>query len=169
MLVVRVCARVSARWRFVQFVRWQDWLARPKENCEIYMKNCASSEVATCQNCSAAMSPTHQCELPPQMDPLPLCHYCCHRGSGDHPVHYYQQCLCNDSPCTCLCYYAGAQLEHKHRVFPSRFWGKTCDPVNVPKAKAFADERTERLRGYSPNCTYESCVRYMKEDGLCLS
>ena len=99
-------------------------------------------------------------------DPLPVCHYCCHRGSGDYPVHYYQQCLCDDSPCTCLCYCSGAQLEHKHRVFPSRFWGKSCDPVNVPKARAFADERTERLRGYCPNCTSENCVRYMKEDGL---
>ena len=57
---------------------------------------------------------------------------------------------------------------HKHQVFPERFWGKTCDPVNVPKARAFAEERTERLRGYCPNCTSENCVKYMREDGLCL-
>ena len=132
----------------------------------------ALPEKSSCMNCDGEMTPDHQCEaldsdsgLP---DPLPVCHYCCHRGSGDYPVHYYQQCMCDDSPCTCLCYCTGAQLEHKHRVFPSRFWGKTCDSVNVPKAKALADERTQRLRGYSPNCTHETCVRYMKEDGLYL-
>ena len=123
----------------------------------------------SCQNCEQNMTPGHQCEPPPTCDPLPVCHYCCHKGSGDHPVHYFQQCLCDDSPCSCLCYCTGAQLEHKHRVFPKRFWGRTCDPANVPKAKAFAEERTERLRGYSPLCTSESCVKYMKEDGLCLS
>ena len=101
--------------------------------------------------------------------PLPVCHYCCHKGSGKYPVHYYPQCMCDDSPCTCLCYCSGAQLEHKHRVFPRKFWGKTCDSVDVPKAKALADKRTQRLRGYSPNCTSENCVRYMKEDGLYLT
>ena len=125
----------------------------------------AESVAAPCQNCEQTMTPDHQCELP---DPLPVCHYCCHKGSGDYPVHYFQQCMCEDSPCTCLCYCTGAQLEHKHRVFPSRFWGKTCDPVDVPEAKALADERTESLRGYCPNCTSESCVRHMKEDGLYL-
>ena len=44
----------------------------------------------------------------------------------------------------------------------------SVDPVNVLKAKSIAEERTERLRGYCPFCTSESCVRYMKEDGLCL-
>ena len=105
-----------------------------------------------------------------ELAPLPLCHYCCHRGTADHPVHYFQQCMCDDSDCTCLCYCTGTQLEHKHRVFPSAFWGKTSiDPGKVPEAKAIADERTERLRGYSPFCSSDSCVRYMKEDGLCLT
>ena len=122
-------------------------------------------EKPSCENCDAEMTPDHQCRAV-DSDPLPVCHYCCHKGSGDYPVHYYQQCMCDDSPCTCMCYCSGAQLEHKHRVFPSRFWGRTCDPVNVSKARALADERTERLRGYSPNCTSESCVKYMKEDGL---
>ena len=141
------------------------------------MKNCASSEVAIWQNCSAAMSPTHQNELPPEMtvDPLPLCHYCCHRGSGNHPVHYFVQCMCDESSLmtvlALVC--AIAQVlnlsKSKHWVFLSTFWGKTfVDPAIVPKANSIAEERTEKPRGYRPFCTSESCVRYMKEDGLCL-
>ena len=47
-----------------------------------------------------------------QLPPLPLCHYCCHRGSGKDPVHYFMQCVCDDWPCTCWCYCTEAQLEH---------------------------------------------------------
>ena len=146
-------------------------------NSDAKMKNCASSEVAIWQNCSAAMSPTHQNELPPEMtvDPLPLCHYCCHRGSGNHPVHYFVQCMCDESSLmtvlALVC--AIAQVlnlsKSKHWVFLSTFWGKTfVDPAIVPKANSIAEERTEKPRGYRPFCTSESCVRYMKEDGLCL-
>ena len=66
----------------------------------------------SCRNCDGTMSADHQCadskspvsvveEQPP---PLPLCHYCCHRGSGKDPVHYFLQCVCDDWPCTCWCY-----------------------------------------------------------------
>ena len=120
--------------------------------------------------------PEHQCATPsPALDltppslanPLPLCHYCCHLGSGDYPVHYYMQCMCDNIVCTCKCYCSGAQLEHKHQVFPARFLkGEPMDLADVPKAKVLADERTERLRGYCPACDRSSCVQYMKDDGL---
>ena len=121
------------------------------------------------------MTPDHQCEasdrmeVPAYLGSLPLCHYCCHLGSGDFPVHYFMQCMCDDKDCSCKCYCSGAQLKHKHHVFPARFLNvEPMDPSEVPKAKVIADERTERTRGYYPNCDSPSCVKYMKEDGLCL-
>ena len=44
----------------------------------------------------------------------------------------------------------------------------TMDPGEVSKAKGIADERTERTRGHYPNCKSPSCVKYMKQDGMCL-
>ena len=129
----------------------------------------------SCLNCEAEMAPDHQCEdtdnvtVPAYLGSLPLCHYCCHLGSGDFPVHYFMQCMCDDKDCSCKCYCSGAQLKHKHHVFPARFLNvEPMDPSEVPKAKVIADERTERTRGYYPNCDSPSCVKYMKEDGLCL-
>ena len=129
----------------------------------------------SCLNCEAEMAPYHQCEdtgnvaVPAYLGSLPLCHYCCHLGSGDFPVHYFMQCMCDDKDCSCKCYCSGAQLKHKHHVFPARFLNvEPMDPSEVPKAKVIADERTERTRGYYPNCDSPSCVKYMKEDGLCL-
>ena len=130
----------------------------------------------SCLNCEAEMAPDHQCEdtdnvtVPAYLGSLPLCHYCCHLGSGDYPVHYFMQCMYDDEDCSCKCYCSGAQLEHKHHVFPARFLNvKPMDPVEVPKAKVIVDKRTQRTRGYYPNCDSPSCVKYMKEDGLCLT
>ena len=142
-----------------------------------------------CWNFDGHLTPDHQCQCDgphgptpgatsqspattesedcSKANPLPLCHYCCHLGSGDHPVHYYMQCMCDNIACTCKCYCSGAQLEHKRQVFPARFLkGEPMDLADVPKAKMIADERTERLRGYCPTCDRSSCVNYMKEDGL---
>ena len=119
---------------------------------------------------TSGVNKTEECEVTSKTDPLPLCHYCCHRGSGDYPVHYFMQCMCDDKDCSCKCYCSGAQLEHKHRVFPARFRnGEPMDPCEVPKAKVIADERTERFRGYCPTCDNPLCVKDMKEDGLCLT
>ena len=47
---------------------------------------------SSCLNCEAEMAPDHQCEetdrvaVPAYLGSLPLCHYCCHLGSGDHPT-----------------------------------------------------------------------------------
>ena len=130
----------------------------------------------SCLNCEAEMAPDHQCEdsgnvaVPAYLGSLPLCHYCCHLGSGDYPVHYFMQCMCDDKVCTCKCYCSGAQLVHKRHVFPARFLtSEPMDLVQVPRAKAIADERTEKTRGYCPACTSSSCVKYMMEDGLCLT
>ena len=46
---------------------------------------------ANCLNCESVMTPNHQCPAPfsRSVDEglvLPLCHYCCHRGSGLNPV-----------------------------------------------------------------------------------
>ena len=69
----------------------------------------------TCWTCEGDLRPDHKCDGPsghisdatcmylPELSPLsasvspvgkvltplPLCHYCCHRGSGKAPVHYY--------------------------------------------------------------------------------
>ena len=83
-----------------------------------------SPEKPKCLNCEGEMTPDHQCEeLPP---PLPLCHICCHRGSGDDPVHYFVQCICDDRDCTCWCYCTEAQLKVKQKVYPGGFFCKNC-------------------------------------------
>ena len=132
--------------------------------------------IESCLNCEAEMAPDHQCDdtdsvaVPAYLGSLPLCHYCCHLGSGDYPVHYFMQCMCDDRDCSCKCYCSGPQLEHKKRVFPARFLNvEPMDPCEVPKAKVIADERTEMIRGYCPTCNSPSCVKYMKDDGLNLS
>ena len=76
----------------------------------------------SCRNCEENFAPGHQCgdstvppatsfkgaaimlgkELPTPAAPLPLCLYCCHKGSGLHQVHYYVQCLCSDRVCTAV-------------------------------------------------------------------
>ena len=128
---------------------------------------------SSCLNCDAEMAPDHQCgdtgnvAVPAYLGSLPLCHYCCHLGSGDYPVHYFMQCMCDDDDCSCKCYCSGPQLEHKKRVFPARFLNvEPMDPCEVPKAKVIADERTEMIRGYCPTCNSPSCVKYMKDYGL---
>ena len=127
----------------------------------------------SCRNCHGTMSADHQCagstsqasvveEQPP---PLPLCHYCCHRGSGKDPVHYFLQCVCADWPCTCWCYCTSAQLEHKKLVFPAGFGlpgykVKTVNAEDRPKARALAEARTGKARP----CDNPSCMEDFKED-----
>ena len=84
-----------------------------------------------CWNCDGDMTHDHQCGLlaPVSLEPeseehnLPLCHYCCHLGSGDNPVHYYQQCLCSEKTCNCRCYCTEEQLLHRKQFFPDGFSG----------------------------------------------
>ena len=128
-----------------------------------------------CFNCDAEMTVDHQCEerevhvdveaVEEQLPPLPLCHYCCHWGSGEEPVHYYLQCLCADWPCTCWCYCSEAQLEHKKLVFPAGFGlpgykMKTVSTPDRPKARELAESRT----GKAKPCDNPSCMRDFEED-----
>ena len=136
---------------------------------QVATTSCTASKVQ-CWNCSGEMTPNHQCEMntlsslkadivieePP---PLPLCHYCCHRGSGEHPVHYFMQCMCNDSECSCVCYCTDEQLQHKKLFYPGGFGGK--EPVAPDKraaAKSVADARTGELRKHN-ECTIQTCVK----------
>ena len=136
-----------------------------------------------CWNCDKVFTPDHQCEvvaadlkssasaivnkveeLPP---PLPLCLYCCHRGSGKTHVHYFMQCVCSDRVCTCWCYCTEAQLEHKKLVYPGGFGRpgypvKTVKSVDRPKAKDLAEARTFRLS--NKPCENPSCLRDFEED-----
>ena len=101
-------------------------------------------------------------EQPP---PLPLCHYCCHRGSGKDPVHYFLQCVCPDWPCTCWCYCTDAQIEHKKLVYPAGFGlpgykVKTVSPEDRQEARAIAEARTGKARP----CDNPSCMREFEED-----
>ena len=130
-----------------------------------------SAKVQTsCSNCDVVMTPDHQCNSTPevveeQQPPLPLCHYCCHRGSGKYPVHYFLQCVCDDWPCTCWCYCTDAQLEHKQLVFPAGFGlpgykMKTVNAEDRPKASALAEARTGKARP----CDNPSCMEDFEKD-----
>ena len=89
--------------------------SRVLENAETAeVEEVNSNTALSCWNCEGTFTPGHQCgdsPVPPITSskgaaivigkesptpaPLPLCHYCCHKGSGLHQVHYYQQCLCS--------------------------------------------------------------------------
>ena len=118
-----------------------------------------------CLNCDGDMTAEHQCspelaseseEHPP---PLPLCHYCCHRGSGNNPVHYYLQCICSDKACSCQCYCTEQQLVHRKLFFPGGFSAsmKPVNPEDRLKAKAVAEARTVKLKGHRP-CANQNCA-----------
>ena len=128
----------------------------------------STSCIATkCLNCEAEMSAAHQCEVPPTPPPiackvvkeqlpppLPLCHYCCHRGSGDNPVHFYLQCLCMDKKCSCRCYCSVEQLKLRKQVYPDGYSdGNPVDPSDKPQAQAIAETRAD----HRP-CGSETCV-----------
>ena len=126
----------------------------------------------TCWNCDDEMLPDHQCEggssvfpvtsegavVGSKLPPLPLCHYCCHRGSGEHPVHYYPQCLCLDKKCSCQCYCTNEQLDHRKKLFPNFYRDMVhVDSKDWLKAKAAAEARVEKHYGHRP-CDSDNCV-----------
>ena len=136
----------------------------------------------SCSNCEGKFTPGHQCDdspaplisaskcavlgkESPTPAPLPLCHYCCHLGSGLNPVHYYMQCLCADKVCSCQCYCTEEQLKHKRKFFSSGFIGNNCVDINDrPRAKAIAEARANKLdyRGIpmaQRPCEAETCIR----------
>ena len=124
-----------------------------------------------CCNCDGDMTPNHQCGVPTPVvpdpesvveehpPPLPLWHYCCHLGSGDKPVHYYQQCLCMDKVCSCQCYCNEEQLKHRKLFFPDSFSGLTVpvDPKDRPEAKLVAEKRIGQWPIFP--CESEDCAR----------
>ena len=82
-----------------------------------------------CSNCDAGMTPQHQCEAlvsetEAEVQQLPLCLYCCHRGSDEHPVHFFVVCICSDDECTCFCYCDEEQFLLKQQLFPSGLGSK---------------------------------------------
>ena len=97
--------------------------------------------------------------------PLPLCHYCCHKGSGMNPVHYIEQCLCTDRHCSCQCYCTEDQLKHKKQWYPSGWNGMVCVPASDrPKARAIGEANANKLdyRGVPMSqrpCEDENCVK----------
>ena len=121
-----------------------------------------------CCNCDGDMAQDHQCGVPTPviLDPesvvkehpssLPLCHICCHLGSGDNPVHYYLQCLCPDKVCTCRCYCNEDQLKHRKLHYPEGFSGPMVpvDPEDRSRAKSVAEKRIRQW----PIWPCEGCV-----------
>ena len=139
-----------------------------------------------CWNCDQLMTPDHQCDsvaissqlngksppTPPitsegvvdvKLPPLPLCHYCCHRGVGSGPdnpgaVHYLLQCLCPDRVCSCQCYCTEEQMVHRVKFYPDGFKASTMvpvDPADRPRAKEIAEARYDKLCKWpceSPDC-----------------
>ena len=129
----------------------------------------------SCLNCKAEMTPKHQCEAKCDVSvekstailisgeapahahvPLPLCHYCCHKGSGQNPVHYSEQCLCTDKVCSCQCYCTDEQLKLKLQLYPSGSSVIVCvDVKDRPIAKEVAEKRITQWPMWP--CTSEYC------------
>ena len=133
-----------------------------------------SASAETCWNCDGEFTLNHLCEYvksgkeSPTPAPLPLCHYCCHLGSGSNPVHYHLQCLCPDKACSCQCYCTEVQLEHKKKFFPSGFSAVKCvDVKDRPRARAIAEARANKLdyKGVPMSqrpCDDENCILDLK-------
>ena len=125
------------------------------------------SQQSSCWTCDGSLTPDHHCTpvTSPQsiavgsiLPPLPLCHYCCHRGSGEHPVHYYPQCLCMERKCDCQCYCTQEQLNHRKKLFPNFYRDVVhVDPKDWLKAKATAEARVDEQNGHRP-CGSDNCV-----------
>ena len=136
-------------------------------------------EAESCLTCDAKMTADHKCDdtVDPKVSvplvsssvpqsrtskvdfpPLPLCHYCCHIGSGQNPVHYHEQCLCSDKICSCQCYCTDEQVKHKLQFYPSGSSGiARVDAKNRPKAKIVAERRIGQWPIFP--CTSEDCVQ----------
>ena len=115
-----------------------------------------------CGNCEGVMSPAHQCasasEEKEQPAPLPLCLYCCHPGSGDHPVHYEQRCLCSEQKCICQCYCTETQLEVKRLHFTQPTCNAGWKPLTTEE-RAQAHTFAQNLEFYCGKpCTNELCL-----------
>ena len=117
----------------------------------------------TCWTCEGYLTSDHQCDGPPghdsgdvtlfpppvppnpdkdkvdELPPLPLCLYCCHRGDGEHKVHYYGVCICSESECSCFCYCTDEQFEFKKQYWPNGLGSRRAvGPEGRAKAEAFA-------------------------------
>ena len=121
-----------------------------------------------CCNCDGLMSPDHQCKsISPasevklgvkQPAPLPLCLYCCHEGSGDQPVHYFQRCLCDEIKCVCQCYCTESQVKVKRKHFTHRDCEVT--PLSAEEraaAHAFASAQDFKFYSSYNGCTNTNC------------
>ena len=130
-------------------------------------------EATICLNCDAEMMPDHQCEVGgstsgeelQQLAPLPLCHYCCHRGSDGHPVHFYLQCICSDNECTCFCYCDDEQYQLKKLIFPSGLGNKRAE---TPETRAHARATALASQWVSDTpCLREDCCVKCEHDTSC--
>ena len=153
----------------------------------VQTKNDEDDTALSCKNCERKFTSGHQCDdspAPPITSsedtvtvpgkesptpvPLPLCHYCCHLGSGLNPVHYHLQCLCPDMVCSCQCYCSEEQLEHKRKFFPSGFSAVKCvDVKDRPRARAIAEARANKpdYKGVPMSqrpCDDENCILDLK-------
>ena len=130
-------------------------------------------ETTNCLNCDAAMVPDHQCEVGGStsgegvqpLAPLPLCHYCCHRGSDGHPVHFFLECVCSDNVCTCFCYCNDEQYQLKRLIFPSGLGNKRA---KTPEARAHARATALASEWFSDKpCVKEDCCIKCQYDTSC--
>ena len=119
----------------------------------------------TCWSCEGFLSPDHKCEvksevmqLAPLPPALPLCHYCCHEGSGDQPVHFFQRCLCDEIACVCQCYCTESQVIVKRKHFTHRHWEvNPLSPEKRAEAHAFASAQNFKFYGSYNGCTSTTC------------
>ena len=126
----------------------KDATARIVAGVEVYVEGAA--EQAERASTSSSGSAGKGSEV--QQVPLPLCHYCCHRGSEEHPVHFFTVCICSDDRCTCRCYCDEEQFLLKKQIFPSGLGSKRAVG---PEGRALA--RATALA--SPWIDSKPCVR----------
>ena len=140
--------------------------AAEKAAAEKYAFEKAAAENCTAENAEGASTsriPSLSSRSADEELVLPLCHYCCHKGSGMNPVHYESMCICDDRDCSCACYCTEAQLEHRKLHFPG-VWSemfykrRAVMLLDRPTAMAVAETRIVKWNGNRP-CRQPSCLQ----------
>ena len=104
-------------------------------------------------------------EVEDELPPLPLCLYCCHRGSGEHQVHYYGVCICSETDCSCACYCSDEQFELKTLHWP-RGLGSRRAVGPEGRAKAMALAMSSQWISDAP-CEQSDCCMRCSFDSPC--
>ena len=101
------CSKENSSWQWIGSIVWPLYWAswREQEPEKKPIKQVKSSKRSTSLILSEPQgTSSHKVVVDEETRPGQS-HYCCHLGSGDNPVHYYQQCLCSEKTCTYYYYW----------------------------------------------------------------